>query len=133
MRSYRSISAPRRADKRDALINRTRREVQRRSGGRCEYPGCGIHGTDLAHGFKRGNLIGMPLCDTPMCCYWSCRAHNVDHPCDELRWTMVQRVEEALAPHALREPDDNPVDAMLRIERALKAEGTWADIWEWAA
>jgi hypothetical protein len=141
-----SAARPQRQRERDAVLRKTREAVRARSNGCCQWPGCTRSGSDLAHGWGRGHIIGQPLCDHPTLCWWACRDHHDLYdgrtpasPADlaeeaTLEWEMVVR---AIGEFGLNGPDwltvahgityegryAQPIDAVRWLERSLRNTG----------
>jgi hypothetical protein len=94
---------------RAAHLARTREAVRRRASGRCEFPGCIEVGVHLAHGFGRGHIISVPLCDEPEFCWWACYDHHA-------LYDRRRRLRTAM---------EDPLLADLRREVAQRAATRW--------
>lgn len=137
-----------RGRQREAVLRKTRDEVRQRAGGMCQWP---LHakqahrGSDLCHGFRRGNRIGQPLCDAPELCWWGCRdAHdafdgrrpNTDEEqaaIHELEWMMARdilgRFDIPTAILALTSPIDNLRWLERELRRTGRIHGTeWVEV-----
>ena len=143
LRTYRPLGTRTQRNALDRLREAAEREVYRRSSGYCEFPGCTRWGTDLAHGFRRGNRIGSPLCEHPALLFRACRDHHdmydgrrspkpgEEWRCRRLERTMAGRAEAVFG--RVRRPGDLPIDSLRRLERRLRASGGMDEIWELAA
>lgn len=117
------------------MLRKTRDEMRQRAGGRCEFPGCSRHGTDLAHGFRRGNVIGQPLCDHPSLCWWACREHHdfydgrswaiENAAVIDLQWRLASWAIEAFGydPTLAGQDLDCAIDLVRWLERRLRDTG----------
>jgi hypothetical protein len=98
---------------RDRTLNKTKREVLRRSRS-CEIQYCQAFRDrlDLHHVWGRGNIIGQPWCDSAACCAVLCHGHHqlvTNHPLCEEQAILEDATLRRLMGRLAGDPDPRPV------------------------